>query len=92
MTLDFSDIRFRGDRLRELRQRRKISADRLARAADLTTHHIFRLEREARPHVWGITIAKLARALGTTADYLLGLTDNPDAPNKEWSNPCKNIL
>ena len=83
MTFDFSDMRFRGDRLRELRQRRKISADRLARAADLTTHHIFRLEREERPHVWGITIAKMARVLETTSDYLLGLTDNPDARSKE---------
>lgn len=83
MTLDFSDIRFRGDRLRELRRRRKISADRLARAADLTTHQIFRLERGERPRTWGITVAKLARVLETTADYLLGLTDNPDIPNKE---------
>lgn len=83
MTLDFSDIKFRGDRLRELRQLRQISADRIAKAAGLTTYHIFRLERGERPHTWGITVAKLARVLETTSDYLLGLTDNPDIPNKE---------
>jgi len=83
MTLDFSDIKFRGDRLRELRHRRQISADRVSKAAGLTTHQIFRLERGERPHTWGITVAKLARVLETTSDYLLGLTDNPDALSKE---------
>ena len=73
-------IGFRGDRLRALRHTRKISADRVAKAADLTTHHVFRLERGERPNVRGITIARLALALDTTADYLLGMTDCPDRP------------
>lgn len=74
-TSDLSSICFRGDRLREMRHKRRLSADRVAKAADLTTHHIFRLERGERPHVWGITVAKLALVLETTTDFLLGLTD-----------------
>lgn len=72
---DLSEIKFRGERLRELRHQRRLSADRLAKAAGLTTHHIFRLERGERPHVWGITVARLALVLETTTDFLMGLTD-----------------
>lgn len=74
-TSDLSKIGFRGERLREMRHQRRLSADRLAKAAGLTTHHIFRLERGERPHVWGITVAKLALVLETTTDFLMGLTD-----------------
>jgi len=86
-TSDLSKIRFRGERLREMRHQRGLSADRLAKASDLTTHHIFRLERGERPHVWGITIARLALVLKTTSDYLLGLTDDPETFNHEPKNP-----
>jgi len=79
-TLEFPVVAFRGDRMRALRHTRRISADRLAKAADLTTHHVFRLERGERPNVWGITIARLAQALDTTTDFLLGLTDCSERP------------
>jgi transcriptional regulator with XRE-family HTH domain len=66
--------------LRALRHARELSADRLARLTGLTTHHIYRLERGERPNVWGVTVAKLAIALGTTTDYLLNLTADPRPP------------
>ncbi len=75
-----SPIAFRGNRLRSLRHLRQISADKVAHQTDLTTHHIYRLERNERPNVWGTTIAKLALVLGTSTDYLLGLTDDPTPP------------
>ena len=71
--------RFYGERVRALRHARGISADRLARATELTVRHIYRLENNERPNIWGTTIARLARALGTSCDYLLGLTDDADA-------------
>lgn len=74
-------IVFRGDRLRALRQQLHISVDRIARATELTTHHIYRLEHNDRFKVWGITIAKLALALNTSCDYLLNLTDDPRPHN-----------
>ncbi len=68
---------FDGQRLRALRKQRGLSADRLARRADLTTRHVWRLEGNKRPNVAAITLARVALALGTTVEYLLGLTDDP---------------
>jgi transcriptional regulator with XRE-family HTH domain len=73
----FVGIAFQGKRMRELRHTRGISADRLGKITDLTTRHIYRLERNNRPKTWGVTIARLAVALQTSTDYLLGLTDDP---------------
>ena len=73
----FSNIGFHGERIRGLRHIRGISADQLAEMTDCTTHHIYRLERNERPNTWGVTVARLAVALDTTTDFLLGLTDDP---------------
>lgn len=73
-------VSFRGERLRALRKQQGISADRLAHATGLTARHIFRLERNERPQVRGITAAQLALALETSIDYLFGLTNNPAPP------------
>lgn len=72
-----ANITFHGERLRAIRKKRGISADRLARATGLTARHIFRLERNERPKIWGITAAQMAIALGISIDYLFGLTDDP---------------
>lgn len=71
---------FKGSRLRALRHERELSAERLAQLTGLTTHHIYRLERGEVPNVWGVTLAKMAIALGTTTDYLLNLTADPRRP------------
>ena len=70
-------IGFNGTRVRQLRRQKGLSADQLARMTELTTRHIYRLERNELPQVWAITVAKLALALGTSLDYLMGLTDDP---------------
>lgn len=71
-------LRFHGERVRALRHVRGISADRLGRETELSVRHIYRLENNQRPYVWGVTVALLAQALHTSADYLLGLRDSPD--------------
>jgi transcriptional regulator with XRE-family HTH domain len=71
------DVAFHGERVRALRHTRGISADRLGKLADLTVRHIYRLECNQRPNVWGTTVARLAVILETSSDYLLGLTDDP---------------
>ncbi len=78
MTTHIQQPRFHGERVRALRHRRAISADDLGRKTELSIRHIYRLEGNERPNVWGVTIARLALALDTTTDYLLGLTDDPD--------------
>ena len=49
----------------------------LATRAGLHEQHLAKVEREQRPHLEADTVIKLAKALGCTSDYLLGLTDDP---------------
>lgn len=70
----------RGNRLRIWRARKRISVARLSELSGVSQPAIYKLEKGTRgggAEVW----ARLADALDTTADYLLGLTDDPDIPN-----------
>ncbi|HNT74452.1 MAG TPA: helix-turn-helix transcriptional regulator [Anaerolineae bacterium] len=69
---------FEGQRLRALRQQFGLSGEQLARRADVSTRHVWRLEQEPHhPHVAAVTVARLAQVLHTSVEYLLGLTDDP---------------
>lgn len=67
--------RFRSDRLIELRTAHGLSQDQLAKLTGSTQPSINRLEagETERPR----NLPEIARALGTTSDYLLGETDDP---------------
>jgi transcriptional regulator with XRE-family HTH domain len=69
---------FDGQRLRSLRRKRGLSADKLAQQADLCARQIWRMEAGRRPNVRAITLAQIARVLETSIDYLMGLTDRPE--------------
>ncbi|HIP97632.1 MAG TPA: XRE family transcriptional regulator [Anaerolineae bacterium] len=64
--------------MRAMRKRRGLSAEAVARRANLSTRHVWRLEAGTQPRVAAVTLARIALALDTSVDYLLGLTDNPD--------------
>lgn len=65
-----------GERLRYLRNKRGYTQEQLADALNIGNKQIWRYENEeTRPD--GLTIARIAKALDTTTDYLLGLTDDP---------------
>ena len=49
----------------------------LAARARLHEQHLAKVERGQRYRIEGDTIVKLAEALGVSADYLVGLTDDP---------------
>jgi transcriptional regulator with XRE-family HTH domain len=68
---------FDSERLKELRSARGLSVEILARHAEVTVRHIWRLESGGRPNVWAVTLGRIALALDTSVDYLLGLTDDP---------------
>lgn len=69
---------FRGDRLKVLRQRLGLSQDNFATMVGASQRMIGRYESgESDPTAE--VVARLARHLGVTADYLLGLTDDPQA-------------
>jgi transcriptional regulator with XRE-family HTH domain len=54
----------------------------LAKRAGLHEQHLAKVERGTRQHVEAETIVNLARALGCTTDYLLGVADDPAPPPK----------
>lgn len=67
---------FRGDRLKKIRDERELSQSALAEMLGFGQNQIYRYETglsEPSPDV----LVRLAKELGVTADYLLGLTDDP---------------
>lgn len=66
----------RGERLRDLRQRLGYTQEALAEKAEVGLRQVWRYENnESEPS--GNMVAILALILGTSTDYLLGLTDDP---------------
>ena len=63
-------------RLREVRERRRMSIKEVAQAAGLSVSQLYRLEKGERPRVAAITLARIAQVLDTSLDYLLGLKDS----------------
>jgi transcriptional regulator with XRE-family HTH domain len=68
-----------GERVLLLRRRVKLSQPELAQHAGMSVTTLNRVEN-AHQSLYMEKIAALATALGTTADYLLGLSDNPSKP------------
>jgi transcriptional regulator with XRE-family HTH domain len=68
-----------GERVLLLRRRVKLSQPELAQQAGMSVTTLNRVEN-AHQSLYMEKIAALAKALGTTADYLLGLSDNPGKP------------
>ena len=66
----------RADRLRDLRTQRGFSQEQLARLADVGHQQVWRYE-SGNTMPSAEIVARIARALGTSADYLLGLSDDP---------------
>ena len=70
-----------GERILILRRRCGLTQRELARQAALNTNTIARLEQGSLKDLGGQAVARVARVLDTTADYLLGMTEN-EAPRE----------
>lgn len=67
---------FRGDRLKRVRESARLTQTELAERVGAGTNQIYRYEKgETDPSAE--VLAALAKELGVTADWLLGLTDEP---------------
>jgi transcriptional regulator with XRE-family HTH domain len=64
-----------GERILILRRRQDMTQQQLAQEAGLNKNTIARLEQGSLKDLGGRLVAKLARALGTSTDYLLGLSE-----------------
>jgi len=68
-----------GQRLRELREQSNLSRRELAEEISITEGQIVRYE-SGKNDATGDVLARIATFFGVSADYLLGLTDNPASP------------
>jgi transcriptional regulator with XRE-family HTH domain len=71
-----------GERIGVLRRRQGMTQRTLGEEAGIHPNTIARLERGKLTDLPGRAVARLAQALGTTTDYLLGLSEQ-DTPPKE---------
>ena len=65
------------NRIKRRRQSIGMSQEALALTAGITQSQVSRYERGLNDPT-GDILVKIAHALNTTADYILGVTDNPD--------------
>lgn len=71
-------------RITYLRELRGLLQPDLAQLAQIEQSYVSKLERGKAPNVSGVVLVRIARALETTVDFLLGNSDNPNphpAPN-----------
>lgn len=68
-----------GKRVRALRRQQDLTQRQLAERSHMNPITISRLEHGNSEHVYARTVRDLARALGCTTDYLLGM-DEEETP------------
>lgn len=67
-----------GQRVTELRERHGWTRRELAKRSGLHEQHLLKIEQELRKRIESDTVIRLARALGCSADYLLGLKEEKE--------------
>ena len=86
-------VRVIGDRVKALREERGLSQSELAAEAGLARYQVWRVENDERPGVQAVAVGRLAAALHTTSDFLLGLTaDSAVPPPLEWRSDRERLL
>lgn len=68
-----------GDKIRALRKQKGYTLDKLAELAESSKSYIWELENKNPPRPSADKIAKIAGALGVTADYLIDPTETMEA-------------
>lgn len=66
----------RGDRLKQIRELKGYTQETLAELLDIGNRQIWRYENNETDPA-SETVAQIARALQVSADYLLGISDDP---------------
>lgn len=64
-----------GEKIRELRKAKGYTLDRLAELTESSKSYIWELENKSPPRPSADKVAKIAAALGVTADYLMDPTE-----------------
>jgi transcriptional regulator with XRE-family HTH domain len=72
-----------GERIGVLRRRQGLTQRELGEESGVHPNTIARLERGRLTDLPGKAVARVAKALGTTTDYLLGLTEDESGVESE---------
>lgn len=70
-----------GQRVEKLRKERRMNQDELADRADISQGLLSRIERGTTPNPGASVLKGLARTLGCSIDYLVGLYDDDHTPS-----------
>jgi transcriptional regulator with XRE-family HTH domain len=76
-----------GERIALLRRRQDMTQKELGTESQVHPNTIARLERGRLTDLPGSMVARIAKALGTSADFLLGITEN-DEPRESEMEPA----
>jgi len=76
-----------GERIAVLRRRQGMTQRELGTESEVHWNTIARLERGKLTDLPGKAVARVARALGTSADYLLGLSEQEE-PHEDSTGEC----
>ena len=77
-----------GERLKELRESKKLTQEELAKILNLSQSSIAYYESSKKPKQPSQrTLIKIAKYFNVTLDYLLGLTDDPTPPQAKQEKP-----
>ena len=68
-----------GERIRNKRKEAGLTLDQLAEASGCSKSYIWELENKSPPRPSADKLASIAKALGTTSDYLLALDTETEA-------------
>jgi transcriptional regulator with XRE-family HTH domain len=77
-----------GERVYLLRRRLGWTQRELSEAAHVNLNNIARIERSEIRDPGGQTVARLAKAFGTTTDYLLGLSEEAGVESETLPAPA----
>jgi transcriptional regulator with XRE-family HTH domain len=72
-----------GDKIRELRQKRGYTLEKLAELTESSKSYIWELENKKPPRPSAEKLGAIARALGVTVDYLIGAAIPEDLQTAE---------
>lgn len=77
---------FRRERMRALMEAQRISQSEMARRVGVTPTSIWRLLQQETKNTQ--SLAKIARVLSTTTDYLMGQSDDPAPAGMRYASPA----
>ena len=78
-----------GTRILLARRKRGLRQGEVARLAGISAKQMSQIETNKRPGVQAVTIAKIAKVLHVSTDYLLGLKEEGDWEQKDKNEDVK---